>query len=146
MLSKIIAREGLLLIVLAVLLHVVLYFCRAVPPALPEYKVQFADGKTYTIVIHPDINYSKAFRSGVLLKEIHDPPSQLVSRRIEEFARQAKIHSKMTNAACINSRQLRLSENFSRILLQPFIVKIAFLYILLLFIRFVIWAIKTLKS
>ena len=143
MLKKIIAREGLILIGLAVALYFALLVCRAVPVAIPKYRAQFADGKAYTIVIYPDINYSKALNSEVLLKEIHNPPPKIVSKRIEEFARQAKIDSKLISAGCVNAKQLYLSRIYSRIMSQPFAVKILFIYAFLVLMRFIIWAVKT---
>lgn len=144
--EKIIAKEGLILITLAAVLYFALLFCKTAPVMYPEYKAQFADGKEYTVVIYPDMNYKSAFDPGILLKEIHNPPLKLVSKRIEEFARQAKIDSKPVNAVCVNIWQLRLSEVYSRILLQLFIVKLFFIYVILILIRFIAWAIGTLRD
>lgn len=144
--EKIMAREGLLLIALALVLYFALTLCKAVPVVLPKYRAQFADGKEYTITIYPDINYKSAFDSGALLKEIHNPPPGLVSKRINEFAKQANIKSKFLSVKRANSVQLRASGAYSRVMSLPFIIKIFFVYIILLLVRFVNWALGALKA
>lgn len=143
--KKIIAREGLMLIALAVVLYFVLSFCGRVPVALPKYKAQFTDGKEYIIDIYPDINYSKALNSKALLKEIHNPQPKLVLRRIEEFAKRTGIKSKVIDTRCVNKLQLRLSRAYAGILSQPFMVKALFIYVLLLIGRFIVWAVRLLN-
>jgi len=133
------------LIALAAILYLALLFCKTAPVVYPKYKAQFANGKEYTVAIYPDMNYKSALNSGVLLKEIHSPPLRLISKRIEEFARQAKIDSELVNAVCVNIWQLRLSKIYSRILLQFFIVKLFFIYVILFLVRFIAWAIGALR-
>jgi len=144
--EKIIAKEGLILTGLALLLYFVMIFCKTVPVVLPKYRVQFADGRSCVIVVYPEINYKNALDPGVLLNETHQPSLKLISKRIEEFARQANIDSKPVKAECVNSTQLYLSGIYSYVLAQLFVIKLLFVYIILSFARFVFWAIRTLKS
>ena len=143
--EKVIAMEGLIIIAIAIALYIAMAFCKIVPVAYPKYKAQFSNTKEYVIVIYPDMNYKSAFDSGILLKNIYNPSEKLISRRIEEFKKQANISAKLVKAKCINSPQLRLSEAYSNILLVPFIFKIFFVYVFLFFVRFIIWAVKTIQ-
>ena len=143
--KKIIAKEGLIIIAIGVLLYFsVLLFCQNVPIVLPKYRAQFANGSSYIVTIYPDIAYSSVLNPKAFLKAVHNPAPKLVSKRIEEFAQRANVHSLLKESSCINSWQLRLSEAYSFILSQGLAVKILFVYFLLLLARFVYWAAKTL--
>ncbi len=144
--KKIIAIEGLIIIGVAIVLYFIMFFCKTAPVVYPKYKAQFDGGKEYAVVVYPEINYKEAFNSGALLKEIHNPSSRLISKRIEEFAKEANIKARLINAQCMNSKQLRLAEAYSNILLEPFIFKVFFVYIFLLLIRFIVWAVKTIRG
>lgn len=144
--KKIVAKEGLILIAIGIAVYfLVLFFCRNIPVVFAKYKVNFANGAVYIIDIYPDLDYSKVFNAGLFLKEIHNPPAKLVSKRIAEFSKRANINSSLKNAYCINSWQLYLSEACYRILALNLFVKILFVYLFLLAVRFTAWAIRTLK-
>jgi len=144
-LKKIIAREGLILIGLAVILYFTMLLCRLAPIVLPKYRVQFSDGKSCVITVHPDINYRNTLDRAGLLEEIHNPPPKLISRRIEEFAAQARISSKPVSVRRANGAQLYVSRVYARAMSQPFIIKLFFIYILLGLARFTAWALRVLR-
>lgn len=143
--ERIVAREGLIIAGLAVTLYLFIHlFLQNVPVALPRYKVEFANGETHVITIYPEISNKHNYKR--LLEEAYNPPQKLIDKRISEFIKAEKIKSVSTGAKCINSRKIYTSRLYSYILGRTFIVKLAIIYLFLLFIRFIIWAMKILKT
>ena len=146
-LKRALAKEGLILILIGAIVYFSIFFLlQRVPVIYPKYKIKFANGQAYTIDIYPDIDYSRVFNSRVFLDDIRNPPAVLVLKRISEFARRVGIDSPVEEKYCLNNWQLYLSGVYSRVLSQNLFVKTLFIYLLVLFIRFIFWAIKTLKK
>lgn len=140
----IIAREGLIFIGLAIVLYILLLFLQNITVALPRYRLEFADGQTHTVIINPEIRNDADYKR--LLREVHNPSPKLIEKRIKEFMQMENIASTLKEAKCINPGQMRISEFYSSLLSIPFILKVFITYLILLFIRFTIWAIKIFKS
>lgn len=144
--KRIIAKEGLILLGLAGLLYFIIPpLYRNIPVVFPSYKVQFTNNDAYTVVIYPDMNYEDISNSKLFLKQIHNPPQKLISKRIDELSKKVKAVSPLKYARCVNQWQVRLSEFFSLILAQSLLIKILFAYCFLAIIRFIFWSVKTLK-
>jgi len=145
--KKILAKEGLILILVGVLVYLSFSFLlQKAPVVYPKYKVKFANSQIYTIDIYPDINYSKVFNSRSFLQSIHNPPPALISKRIKEFSARVNINSPVEEEYCVNNWQLYLSAFYSRVLSLSLFIKVLLVYLFLLLIRFILWALKTLKN
>jgi hypothetical protein len=141
--KRIIAREGLILIGLAVIIYAVLFFLQNIPAALPKYRLEFTNGETHTININPEIRNDNNYKK--LLQETYHPSPKLVEKRIKGFIGAENIKSTLKRATCINSTELYISELYSSLIGVTFILKVLITYLALLFIRFIIWAVRTLK-
>ncbi|MFZ2357143.1 MAG: hypothetical protein WAW67_04930 [Candidatus Omnitrophota bacterium] len=142
--KRIIAREGLIVLGLAIILYLFIFlFLQNVPVALPKYRLEFADGKVYTININPEIRNDSNYKK--LLEEAYNPTAKLIEKRIKEFTRAGNIKSVLKSSSCINSNQIYISRLYSHLLGVAFILKLAIAYLILLFIRFIVWAIRMLK-
>ncbi len=142
--KRIIAKEGLIILGLSIVLYLFIFlFLRNMPVALPKYRLEFANGEIRTIIINPEIrndsNYNK------LLEEAYNPPPKLIEKRIKEFIRAGNIKSALKSSSCINSYQVYISKLYSYLLGVTFILKLAIIYLILLFARFAVWALRTLK-
>jgi hypothetical protein len=143
--KRIMAREGLIILGLAVALYIFTFFLlQHVPVALPKYRLEFANGEIYTITITPEIRNDSNYKK--LLKEAYDPSPKLIDKRIKEFIGAGKVKSALIGARCVNSYQVYLSKLYSYLLGIAFILKLAVIYLVLLFIRFYVWAIKRFKK
>lgn len=143
--KRIIAREGLIILGLAVVLYLFIFlFLQNVPVALPKYRLEFANGEIHTININPDIRNDSNYKK--LLEETYNPPPKLIEKRIKEFIRAGNIKSVLKSLSCINSNQIYISKLYSYLLGVTFILKLAIVYLILLFVRFIIWALRTLKE
>jgi len=141
-----IAREGLILIGIAVILYFLTsLMSQNIRIIYPKYRAEFANGKAYIVEIYPEIDYSKVFNPKAFLKEVHDPEEKLISRRIEEFRKKAGISGPLKDARCANSVQLYFFKAYSAFLSLPLLVKVFFAYLFLALLRFILWALKTLK-
>lgn len=140
----IIAKEGLILIGLAIVLYAVLFFLQNVPVALPKYRLEFANGEIHTIIINPEIRSYSNYKK--FLEETYNPPPKLIEKRIKELIRAGNISSVLKSSRCINATQIYISKLYSYLLGVTFILKLAFAYLILLFVRFIIWAIRTLRQ
>jgi len=138
------AKEGLILVGLAIILYAVLFFLQKVPVAMPECRLEFANGETRSIIINPEIRNDSNYRR--LLEETYNPPPKLVEKRIKEFIRAGNIHSALISSQCINSSWLQISKAYSYFLGINFVLKLIVIYLVLLFARFIIWAVRTLKK
>ncbi|MFA5155915.1 MAG: hypothetical protein WC532_00800 [Candidatus Omnitrophota bacterium] len=142
--KRLIAREGLIVLGLAAVLYLLIFlFLQNVPIALPQYRVEFANGAVYTVIIHPEIRNDSNYKR--LLGEAHYPPPKLVAKRIKEFAKGSNIRSVVKRSSCINPNQVYISRLYSGLLAVNFILQLAVIYLIFLLIRFISWARKTQK-
>jgi len=143
--KRIIAKEGLIILGLSIVLYFFIFlFLQNVPVALPKYRLEFANGGIYTIIINPEIRNDSDYKK--LLEEAYNPPPKLIEKRIKEFTRAGNIKSVLKSSSCINSHQVYISKLYSYLLGVTFILKLAIIYLILLFARFTIWALRTLKK
>ncbi len=143
--KRIIAREGLIALGLAVVLYLFISLVlQNIPVALPKYRLEFANGEVYTISINPEIRNDYNYKK--LLEEAYNPPPKLIEKRIKEFTRAGDVKSALKSSSCINSNQIYISRLYSHLLGVTFILKLAIIYLILLFIRFIIWAVRTLQA
>jgi len=141
----IIAKEGLIILGLAAALYFLTTFLlNRMPVVLPEYKLEFANGQTYTIVINPQFRNDANYRK--FLKEAYNPSPKLIEQRIKEFTRSGNIKSALKSSSCINTVQVYLSKLYSDLLSLTFVLKLAIIYLALLLFRFILWAIRILKK
>ncbi len=143
--KRIIAREGLIVLGLAVVLYFLIHlFLQNVPVALPKYRLEFANGEVYTISINPEIRNDSNYKK--LLEETYNPSPKLIEKRIKEFTRIRGIKSALKSSSCTNSNQIYISKLYSQFLGVLFILKLAIAYLVLLFLRFIIWAVRILQN
>ncbi len=141
----IIAKEGLIVIGLAVVIYLFISFVlQKVPVALPKYRLEFANGEIHTIKINPEIRNDYDYKK--LLEEAYNPPPKFVERRVKEFIKAGNIKSTLNSSRCVNLNLVYLSKLYSRFLGVPFILRLAIVYIILLCVRFIFWAMKTLRK
>lgn len=140
----IIAKEGLILLGAGVILYFILSAVPGVSCKFPKYKLVFQNGESYIVTISPE--FSQHHDKKRLVREALDPPPQLVSRRINEFIRDNKIASEIKEARQINSREVGASRLLFSFFSLLFIVKVAFVYSIFCIIRFVAWALRTLRE
>lgn len=142
--KRIIAREGLVFLGLAVLLYLFLLAMPAIPFQFPKYKLEFENHRSYVIIISPEL--SQHYNKKEYVKEAFNPTSELITRRINEFIKDNNIRLRLKTAKPINSREVKFSEFVLSLFSLNFIFKIVILYAFLLLTRFIFWAIKTLKE
>ncbi|MFH1397278.1 MAG: hypothetical protein ABIH27_01835 [Candidatus Omnitrophota bacterium] len=140
--KRIIAREGLIIMGLVVILYAILRFLPTVPVVFPKYKLEFQSGETYTINIYPEIR--SGFNTKEIMKEALNPPPKLIEKRIKEFMDTVRIKSELKESSYVNSNAVYRSELAAYFFSKVFIVKILILYLILFPIRFVGWALRTL--
>ncbi|MDD4910277.1 MAG: hypothetical protein PHR44_06330 [Candidatus Omnitrophica bacterium] len=146
--KRIIAREALILTGMIVIWYAFASISPGdIPIVYPKYKVRFANRAAHIIEVYPEIGYSNVSNRKAFLKflqEVHHPSSKLIRRRIEEFARSANISAALEKAELVNNIQIKLSDAYARFWSQNLLVKIGFVYLSLLLIRFIVWAIRAL--
>lgn len=143
--KRIIAKEGLIFIVIAIVLYFIfLYLNPNMPVVMPKYKLIFMNGESYVIDIHPQISYEDVSAPKKFLKTVQSPPSKLISKRIQEFIKLKNISSPLKEARCINPRILSLSNTVYSFLMLHLFLKALIIYCFLLLVRFIIWAVKIL--
>ncbi|MFA5089965.1 MAG: hypothetical protein WC510_02875 [Candidatus Omnitrophota bacterium] len=142
--KRIIAIEGMIIIGLAVVLYVILRFLPEMPVVFPKYKLEFLNGETYTINIYPEIR--SGYNSKEIIKEALHPPPKLIEKRIREFIDTARIKSDLGESSCVNSNAVYRSELSISFFGKVFIVKVLILYLIFLPIRFILWALRTLRE
>jgi len=134
-----VAKEGLIILLLSLALYFsVAFFLQNIPIILPRYRLEFINGEVHTINIFPEINNSYNYRR--LLEEAHNPPPSLVERRIKKFIKSENIKPALQSKIYINSYQVYISRLYSRLIGLTFVLKLIIIYVLLLFIRFIIWS------
>jgi hypothetical protein len=140
----IIAKEGLIIIGLAIVLYLLMRVFSQIPIVYPKYRLEFVNGETHTINIYPDI------RSGYNSKEIIDaalnPTPKIIAKRIKEFMDAAGIKSALKEPRRVNPGAIYGSKLLVRFLNKPFVLKLFILYFILLFSRFIIWAVRKLRE
>jgi hypothetical protein len=140
----IIAKEGLIIIGLAIVLYLLMRVFSQIPIVFPRYQLEFVNGETHTINIYPEI------RSGYNSKEIMDaalnPTPKVIAKRIKEFMDTAGIKSALKEPRCVNRGAVYGSKVLVRFLNKPFVLKLFILYLILLLGRFIIWAVRKLKE
>lgn len=142
--KRIIAKEGLIILGLAVILYFSLLVLQNIPVGLPKYRLEFANGEIYSISINPEIRNDSDYNR--FLAQAHNPSQKLVDKRIQEFIRTANIQSPLKSSKYINSNQVNISKIYSYFIGRLFILKLAFVYLILLLIRFINWAVRKLKE
>ena len=142
--KRIIAREGLIILGLSVVLYLFIFLLKNVPVALPRYRLEFANGEICAININPELSNDSNYNR--LLEEAYNPPPKLIEKRIKEFIRAGNIKSALKSSTRINSSQIYISKLYSKLLGVIFILKLAIVYLILLFARFIIWAVRTLRE
>ncbi len=142
--NGIIAKEGLIILGLSAALYLFVMIFQNMPVALPKYRLQFADGRAYTISINPKLNNDPNYKN--LLKDAYNPAPRLVDERIKEFIATVKIKSALKSYRCVNSLQIYISSLYSQFFGLLFVFKVAIVYFILLFLRFILWAVKALKE
>jgi len=140
----IIAREGLIVLGLAVVLYLLVIFFQNVPVALPQYRLEFANGSAYTISINPKLRNDYNYKN--LLKETYLPSQQLIKERVKEFISLARIKSPLKSARCVNAIQIKVSKLYSQFFGVLFIFRVFIIYFILLLLRFIFWSVRILKN
>ena len=139
MLKRIIAKEVLIISVIGCLLFILShFFLQNATVILPKYKLDFANGETYVITIMPQIRTYASYSK--FLEEAYNPSLALIEKRIKEFKGIVGIKSALKEKKYVNAYQVNLSRLYSRIVGIPFIFKLVFVYLILVFIRLIIWA------
>ena len=142
--KRVIAKEGLIILGLSVVLYLFVLLLQNVPVVLPKYRLEFANGEVRTISINPEIRNDSNYKK--LLEEAYNPSPKLIEKRIKEFIRAGNVKSVLKSSKCINSNQIYISKLYSYLLGITFILKLAIAYFILLFTRFIIWVLRTLKE
>lgn len=141
--NKIIAKEGLIIIGLALILYAILHFLPEMPVVYPKYKLEFVNGETYTIKIHPEIR--NGLNSNEIIEATLNPPLKIIEERVKEFTEAAHIKSKLKSLSYVNSAAVRFYKFFFSFFGKFFALKVLIAYSILLLIRFVTWSLRTLK-
>ena len=140
-LKRILAREGLIIIAIAVGMYCLISWASGkIPVIYPRYKAEFANGKSFLVDIYPQVDYAKVFNPGAFLAEVYHPSQKLIAKRIEEARKKANINSPLKATQCVNSIQLYLSELYSQLLSQHLLLKTLYVYGFLVVLRFIFWA------
>ncbi|MBN2830853.1 MAG: hypothetical protein JXL82_01035 [Candidatus Omnitrophica bacterium] len=143
--KRVIAKEALIILGLSCVLYILIrFFLQNVPIVLPKYRLDFANGETHSLNIMPEIRTYSSYSK--FLEEAYNPPTKLLEKRIKEFTRVMNIKSALRNKKFINPHGVYISRLYSRLLNTPFILKLIFIYLFLLSIRFIIWAVKVLTK
>lgn len=139
--KRIIAREGLIILGVAIVLYLFIFFLlQNVPVALPKYRLEFTNGEVHIISINPQIRNDSNYKK--LLAETYNPSPKLIDKRIKEFIKAGNIQSTLKSSSCINSSQIYISKLYSYLLGVAFILKVIIAYFILLCVRFFLWPLK----
>ncbi len=142
--NKIIAKEGLIVIGLAIVLYAVLHFLPEIPVVFPKYKLEFLNGETYTIKVYPEIR--NGYNSNEVIEDALNPPPKLIEKRIKEFTDTAHIKSGLKGSRYVNSTAVYWYKLFISFFGKFFVLKVLIVYLVLLLIRFIVWALRTLRK
>ncbi|MBU4346248.1 MAG: hypothetical protein KKH29_02850 [Candidatus Omnitrophica bacterium] len=148
--KKIIAREGIILLGIAILYYLFLLFLGStITSVTPKYKITFIDGQTHTIEITPKFDFSKEGEDSYpkkYIKEWHYPLQKNILDSVEKLIERENIKSEVEKIELINSKKLNISYLLFSFHSLKLFFQIVILYSVYLFIRFIIWAIKILRE
>jgi len=146
-LKKIIAREGLILLIITIVLYISSFFI-VISPAPPKFEAEFTNGETLTFYVTPKYDFSRKDSKYDIeyIKKWYYPKPEEIFKELNVSAKEKNITSELINIRCVNSGQLYIHSLYTYFLSYNFIIKVLILYILISIIRFIIWAIKTLKE
>jgi len=147
--NRIIAREGLIIIVIALVLYLFKTYVPSLPFPYPQCKLVFQDGSSTIIDIYPDIRAQELagkISPNEIVKKYHYPGPELISKRTEKFIRDNKKSSPLVETKRVNEKQLYWYRAYFNFLFQPLPVRTLSIYIFLLLLRFIAWALRTLRG
>jgi hypothetical protein len=145
----IIAKEGLIIIAIALLLYAFKTFVPSLTFPYPKYRLEFQDGSSNTIEIYPDIKTSEISgrgSPGALVIRYQHPTTELISKRTGEFIRASKKKPPLLGAKCVNETQLYWYRIYFNFFFQSLLLRTLAIYLFLLLIRFILWALSELKK
>ncbi|MDO8661984.1 MAG: hypothetical protein Q7K98_02020 [Candidatus Omnitrophota bacterium] len=147
--KRIIAKEGLIIIAIAAIMYIFKTFVPSFTFPYPKVKLAFQDGTSNIIEIYPEMTTSelagKIGPSG-LIKKYHCPTPELISKRIDKFIQENKKTSALVDKKCVNEKQLYLYRAYFNFLFQPLPFRTLTIYLFLLLIRFIGWAVRVLNK
>ena len=144
----IIAKEGLIIIAIAVILYFFRTFAPTLPFPYPKVRLEFKDKSSNIIEIYPEITTPELagrIAPGELVKKYHCPTSELISKRIDKFIQDNKKSSALLDIKCVNEKQLYLYRVYFNFLFRPLPFRTLTIYLFLLLIRFIVWAVRILR-
>ncbi len=147
--KQIIAREGLIIIAIALLLYLFKTFVPSPPFPYPQCRLEFQDGSSNTIDIYPEIRaleLAGKISPNELVKRYQYPSPELISKRAEKFIRDNKKRSPLVDTKCVNEKQLYWYRAYFNFLFQPLPFRALTIYLFLLLLRFILWALKILRQ
>jgi hypothetical protein len=142
--KRLIAREGLILLGLAAALYLILMVLPNISFSFPKYRLEFDNGKSYIVTISPEL--SQRYNTKKFIDSALDPSAQLISKRVNEFIKDNNIKAKLTSSRLINSRAVYFAKLVKSFFTLNFIFKLIIIYVLLLIIRFILWALGILRG
>jgi hypothetical protein len=145
----IIAKEGLIIIAIALLLYAFKTYVPSLTFPYPKYKLEFQDGSSNIIEIYPEIKTTEISGRGSsseLVIRYQHPNPKLVSKRTSEFIKASKNNSPLLDVRCVNGMQLYLYRIYFHFFFQSLILRTLYIYLFLALIRFIRWAVKALKE
>ncbi|HTZ10997.1 MAG TPA: hypothetical protein VMD04_01270 [Candidatus Margulisiibacteriota bacterium] len=143
-----IAKEGLIIIAIALLLYAFKTYIPSLAFPYPKYKLEFQDGSSNTIEIYPEIKtfeISGRGSSSALVARYQHPAQELISKRITQFIKASNKKSPLLNAKCVNGTQLYWYRLYFDFFFQSLLIRTLSIYLFLVLIRFILWALRTLK-
>lgn len=145
--KRIIAKEGLIIIAIALVLYLFKTFVPALPFPYPKCRLEFQDGSSNIVDIYPEIKAAELagkISPNQIVKRYHYPTPELISKRIEKFIRDNKKTSALLDTKCVNEKQLYWYRVYFNFLFQPLPFRTVSIYLFLLLLRFIFWAARTL--
>ncbi len=142
--KRIIAREGLVLLGIGVILYFILSAIPDIPCRFPKYKLVFNNGESYILTISPEL--SQNYNKKKFIEEALNPSPQLVSKRINEFIKDNKIGSEIKEAKQVNYKEVSFNKLILSFFLVSFVIKVIVIYFILFIIRFIICALRILRE
>lgn len=145
--KRVIAREGLIILGIATVLYISLLFVTASPPT-PKFEAKFANGDILDFYVTPKYDYSRKDKKYAIeyTKELYSPHPTRIIEELEKSIKKENITSRLVSTRCVNTTQLALSSLFIYFLSYNFLIKVLIVYLLLLLIRFILWAVRMLNK
>lgn len=141
--KRIVAREGLVILALAIVLYLIVGACAHISIPLLKYRLDFENGQNYVIVISPEL--SQGYNKKKFIRDTLDPSPRLVSKRIGEFIRDNRIKAGLKEARPLNRTRVAFYRSIWSFFSLNFITKLFILYFLISAGRFIFWATRILK-